>query len=181
MLAERFYRLSINLIKDRSLRLSGLTSRIYSPKKTLEQRLQHYRNLEYGLVRAVKSNYSSANYAYNSQHKHLSSVLTRNQLQTKTIYLSATIKRLWHNTPQILNDKRNQLEKQVIALQSLSPLQTLARGFATLQVPGQNKIISSVEQVDVGDEIQANLRDGYLHCNIVRKFRPFGIVSTAGS
>ncbi len=171
ILAERFYRLSINLIKDRKLRLSGLISRIYSPKKTLEQRALHYRNLEYALLRAVKSNYSSANSAYSSQHKHLSSVLARNQLQAKTIYLSATIKRLWHNTPQILNDKRNQLEKQVIALQSLSPLQTLARGFATLQVPGQNKIISSVEQVDVGDEIQANLRDGYLHCNIVRKFR----------
>ena len=171
MLAERFFRLSVNLIKDRNLRLSGLISRLHSPKKTLEQRSMHYRNLEYALIRAVKGKYSSASYAYSSQHKHLSSYLTRNLLQTKTMYLSAATKQLRQKTPELLNDKRNQLEKQVIALQTLSPLQTLARGFATLQFPGQHKIITSVEQVNAGDEIQANLRDGYLHCNIVRKYR----------
>lgn len=171
MLSERFFRISDSMIKDKVLQLSGLQSRIYSPQKTLDQRSSHCLNMQHRLLRSMKENLSSANYAYAIKHQQISHLQPENNIQNIAIKLSGLIKRLTNRMPELLQLQNGQLEKQAYALQALSPLQTLARGFATLQTPGENIIVSSVEQVKVGDELRANLHDGYLNCKIIRLHR----------
>ncbi|GBE07598.1 exodeoxyribonuclease 7 large subunit [bacterium BMS3Bbin11] len=166
ILSKRFSRLSAPLIKERQHQLIALATRIHRPDSSLGQYSQHRLNLELRLDRAIKSHISSSLFSYISQNKRLSHHLPENIVQHKSIYHGAVSKRLWAKIPELLQHRRSQLESKVFALQALSPLQTLARGFATLQILGEQKIVSSVNQVKVGDELQANLQDGYIHCKI---------------
>jgi exodeoxyribonuclease VII large subunit len=55
-------------------------------------------------------------------------------------------------------DARHDLALQVKSLDALSPLKTLARGFA--KVSKNQKLVSSVKQLASGDEIEITLSDG---------------------
>ncbi|NOY17494.1 MAG: exodeoxyribonuclease VII large subunit [Gammaproteobacteria bacterium] len=166
ILSKRFSRLSALLIKERRYQLAARVNRIHRPDRSLRQYSQDYLNLEQRRDRAIKSLISSSSLTFIYQHKRLSDHLPVHRLQHKSIYHSAVSKRLWANIPALLQYRRTQLESKVFALQALSPLQTLARGFATLQIAGEQKIVSSVNQVKVGDELQANLQDGRIRCII---------------
>ena len=171
LLSERFSRLSHRLIQDRALQFSSLLSRIHSPAQALDSRTQYCLNLQRRLFRGVKDTISSASYAHTIKQQRLSHLAPMTMIQKSTISLSGLRKRLSTRLPDLVHSKSSQLEKQAYALQALSPLQTLARGFATLQIPGDNRIVSSVDQVNIGDELQANLHNGYLQCKILRLHR----------
>jgi exodeoxyribonuclease VII large subunit len=53
---------------------------------------------------------------------------------------------------------RHQLSLQSRSLDTLSPLKTLARGFATISK--HDKLVTSVKQLSSGDEIDITLTDG---------------------
>ena len=59
---------------------------------------------------------------------------------------------------------RHQLALQSKSLDTLSPLKTLARGFAT--VVKKDKLVSSVEQLQRGDDIEITLVDGKTQARI---------------
>ena len=52
----------------------------------------------------------------------------------------------------------HRLSLQARTLDTLSPLKTLARGFAT--VSKDDQLVSSVKQLDSGDRVEIGLRDG---------------------
>ena len=53
---------------------------------------------------------------------------------------------------------RHQLSLQSRSLDTLSPLKTLARGFAT--VSKGDRLVTSVKQLSAGDDISIRLADG---------------------
>jgi exodeoxyribonuclease VII large subunit len=53
---------------------------------------------------------------------------------------------------------RHQLSLQSRSLDTLSPLKTLARGFATISK--DDKLVTSVKQLATGDNIEITLTDG---------------------
>lgn len=171
IIREKFLRLSDSVVKERRLLLSRLLSRIHRPDKVLHQHFQHCQNLHQRLMLSAGNKLTAANYSFTIQHERLSHQIPTNQLQKNSIYFYGFNKRLWNKIPELLLHKRSLMEKQVFALQALSPLQTLSRGFATLQSPGEKKIISSVDQVQINDALQANLRDGQLLCKITQIHR----------
>jgi exodeoxyribonuclease VII large subunit len=165
---ERFLRLSKTIIKERQYQLSSLASRIHRPDRTLGQHSLHCFNLQKRLMSSARNNLATTRYSYAIQHQALSHLLPTNQIKRNFIYFFGLKKRLWNKIPELLYIKRAQLESQVFALQALSPLQTLSRGYATLQIPDKQLIVSSVSQVQVDDAVQANLKDGHLLCKITQ-------------
>jgi exodeoxyribonuclease VII large subunit len=89
----------------------------------------------------------------------------------KVIHYRALEQRLWKQMPDILFGKRRQLENISYTLQTLSPLQTLSRGFSSLQTTDEKNLINSINQVKPGDSIKANLQDGQLLCTINKVVR----------
>ncbi|MEE9424161.1 MAG: exodeoxyribonuclease VII large subunit [Methylococcales bacterium] len=65
-----------------------------------------------------------------------------------------------------LQDCRNQLATNSQALQAISPLATLSRGYALVTDPVDNQIIRSAEQVSKGQRISARLGKGSLICTV---------------
>ena len=166
ILSKRFSDVSSSLVKQRQNQLIALTKRIRQPDRSLQQCSLNFNNLEKRLNRALNNCISTSTQTFLGQHKRLSRHLPENIIHNKSICHGVVSKRLWSRIPELLQHRRGQFETKVSALQALSPLQTLARGFATLQIPGELKTISSVDQVKIGDDLQANLQDGFLHCKI---------------
>lgn len=59
------------------------------------------------------------------------------------------------------------------ALDSLSPLKVLSRGYALAQTP-DGKVITGVEQTEVGSHIQLTLSDGKLGCTVTERMQTDG-------
>lgn len=72
--------------------------------------------------------------------------------------------RLLQSMQQIIKDKKQQLASASRALESISPLATLGRGYAIVSMEKVSKIIRSVKEVAVGDNLSIKLRDGEIEC-----------------
>lgn len=68
-----------------------------------------------------------------------------------------------------LEQRRGRLREVVRALSGISPLATLARGYAILQHPDSGKVIRSADEVAAGDPLDARLAEGRLHLRVERK------------
>ena len=66
---------------------------------------------------------------------------------------------------QSLLHARHNLALQAKTLDTLSPLKTLARGFATIEK--DNKLVTSVKQLNRGDEIGITLEDGKKQASVL--------------
>ncbi len=82
----------------------------------------------------------------------------------------AQLGQLEHRLNQTINSKmqdcRNQLAANSQALQAISPLATLSRGYALVTDPVDKQIIRSAEQVSTGQRISARLGKGSLICTV---------------
>lgn len=63
-----------------------------------------------------------------------------------------------------LSEYKQQLLATIAALDLVSPLATLARGYAIINK--QDKVINQVAAISPGDKITARLSDGTLHCHV---------------
>lgn len=62
--------------------------------------------------------------------------------------------------------KQQQLIDLARTLNAVSPLQTIARGYAVITSGSTGKVISSVSQTAAGEDISAQLADGRLYCTV---------------
>ncbi|TDX48258.1 exodeoxyribonuclease VII large subunit [Orenia marismortui] len=65
-----------------------------------------------------------------------------------------------------LSKKREKLESLVSNLNSLSPLNTLARGYSLTRKAEGGRAINSISQVNKDDLVEILLKDGHLLCNV---------------
>ena len=66
-----------------------------------------------------------------------------------------------------LNAQKMLLSKNITALESLNPLSVLLRGYAA--VSAGDRILGSVNDVAVGQEIDVTMADGVLNCRVLEK------------
>lgn len=85
------------------------------------------------------------------------------QLQTRLQTLSLQLQRL---ITQKLQSKRQALGLQTARLDAYSPLATLERGYALVTDQSQ-QLIKSIQQVQVNKQIQIQLQDGNVACQVL--------------
>ena len=66
-----------------------------------------------------------------------------------------------------LSSKKTELTRSVASLESLNPLSVLLRGYAAVSRGG--RIAGSVEEVEVGQDIDITMADGVLNCRVLDK------------
>lgn len=86
-----------------------------------------------------------------------------NQLQS----LSVIITRLKSTMQQVLKTKDLALKNAMRALETVSPLATLDRGYAILSLQDSDHIVRSVSDAKRGDKVQIKLQDGILKAEIL--------------
>jgi exodeoxyribonuclease VII large subunit len=66
----------------------------------------------------------------------------------------------------ILSLRTERLRGVALRLHSLSPLLTIARGFAVVRRDSDQSVVTSTHQVDVGDELTIQVTDGNIHAQV---------------
>jgi exodeoxyribonuclease VII large subunit len=95
-------------------------------------------------------------------------------LQRKSQILDDTERVLTERLESCLSTIRGRFEKAVGQLNVLSPLNTLARGFAVVSRLPEDRPVFSISELSPGDDIKSRLRDGLLFSRIsdIQKLPP---------
>jgi exodeoxyribonuclease VII large subunit len=137
----------MELIRQRQQKLDDLTHRLELAERNLLQ--QMHRRWE--TVSAAVRHYDL--------HLVLSGM--RKQLESGTAALAAIIR-------NVLLQYRVRSERLQTALESLSPLAILERGYAIV-FDSEGKLLKDPRAVNVGEEISARLARGEIHAAVTKK------------
>jgi exodeoxyribonuclease VII large subunit len=85
------------------------------------------------------------------------------ELHTRVFTVRKAMERIVQNGLKVRQDKLRYLAR---TLNAISPLETVARGYAVVTYPKSGEIITSTAQVGEGDGISAQLKDGTLECTV---------------
>ena len=105
---------------------------------------------------------------YDSRLKIAKSKVSRQGLQqvvqNKQMELDRITDRVMSGTKQRIQEKENSLMRSIARIDALSPLKVMARGFSV--VTKQDKCVTKVGHLDVGDAINVSLSDGSIDCTV---------------
>lgn len=89
-------------------------------------------------------------------------------IKDKRLLLDYQQDKLRHGLERSVAMHRRRHATACAALDSLSPLKVLSRGYALAQTE-QEAVITSVEQVETGDQLLLTLSDGSLRCHVTER------------
>ncbi len=84
-------------------------------------------------------------------------------IQDKRFLLDYQQRRLHHSRERLLGDARQRLGRIAASLDALSPFRVLSRGYSIAQNE-DGAVLSTINQVTVGDSLRVRLSDGTLTC-----------------
>ena len=85
-------------------------------------------------------------------------------IRDKVIQLDQIYDKISSRLEQNLETSKEKLSKKAAILHHISPLATISRGYSIVEK--NNKVINSIEVVDINEDINIILKDGSLECNI---------------
>lgn len=148
-------------------RLDGLGQRLKHPGKRLEEHAQRLDELDLRLRQALhrqlqlrQSHLNTARARLHARTPAHALLACRRQLET----LATQLHKALHTH---LHDATREAAHLAQRLNSVSPLNTLGRGYAILQTRNGN-IVQRSDQVQPGDPLRARLREGELLCTVDR-------------
>ncbi len=107
-----------------------------------------------------------------SERRHrLQAMSPVDRVRAASALLPQLARRLRLGMAALLTVQRQAMRATMAALDSLSPLAVLARGYSIVQTVPEGGVVKRAQDVSVGDEILARLSDGRLLCS-VRKILP---------
>lgn len=112
------------------------------------------------LIKAMQQRVVSANNRYQLATRRLPLLQYRQQVLQLEKHINVTQRQLMQASDRIVKDKQQQVAKQMQALNLVSPLNILGRGYAL--ATKDNQVIKNTSSVQVNDEITLRVNDGTL-------------------
>lgn len=142
------------------------------PGKRLQDQAQRMDELEMRLLRSIKQKIAHLNARILSQSLRLNA---RNPIQKIRLLASRESnlsQRLIAGMSTAIRHKKQYFEALAHALNTVSPLATLSRGYAIASRPEDGKILRSVNEIEVGESVITRLSEGSLICSIIGTLEP---------
>jgi len=147
-------------------RLNVFQRSLRDPRKAIEASLFRLDELEVrirrGLFNTLRHQAQRLRHARESL-RHRSPLERLHRLGTQTQELT---KRLELQAGFYLRQKRNRLESLLTALDGLSPLAILSRGYSITRKLPEMRLIKKAQEVDPGARVQVRLHQGALICRV---------------
>ncbi|HTN44344.1 MAG TPA: exodeoxyribonuclease VII large subunit [Nitrospiria bacterium] len=147
-------------------RLNVFQRALRDPRKSIEAHLLRLDELEgrirRGLFNTLRQQAQRLRHARESL-RHRSPVDRLHRLGTQTQELT---KRFELQAGYYLRQKRNRLESLLTALDGLSPLAILSRGYSITRKLPELGLIKKAQEVDPGERVQVRLHQGALICRV---------------
>lgn len=162
---QRLQQAQRRLLMHSSQQLTRLNARLQlqHPRQQLQQQAQQLDQLQARLNRAVRQQLNKAQQRLSQSQLRLSHQHPAQHLQGNRLALQALQQRLQTHMQSRLSRSEHQLALAGSRLNAISPLATLARGYSiTQQQNSDMAVITSAEQVQVGDTLRTRLAKGEL-------------------
>lgn len=161
---QRLCHLSLNLIRQHQRVIEHLEKYFCKPERLLLEYNQMIDLFEAQLVRLIKTKFERS-----SQHLQLIKIKLHHlsptvRLKAQTELVNACQKTIILFMKQYLHEARQRLSNTSRMLNTVSPLQTLERGYSITIAAGH--VVESVEQVKPNDEIKIEVKNGFLECTV---------------
>lgn len=88
-------------------------------------------------------------------------------IENRRLFIDGLEDTLLYNFKNILNQYNSRFSSDLAKLDALSPLKVLARGYSVAEING--KVLSTIDDANVGDTITLKLSDGKLNCMVESK------------
>ena len=137
------------------------------PSQQLQQRTQRCDELDLRLQRAMQLSASKANNYLSNLQLRLRNLSPQREITRRRERITLCHNRLVQNLNAIVETTRARLESNLRALQTISPLNTLARGYAIVQKP-DGEVITSTGQLEPEQQIEVRVSDGRAGATINR-------------
>ncbi|NPU94643.1 MAG: exodeoxyribonuclease VII large subunit [Gammaproteobacteria bacterium] len=146
-------------------RLQWLTRQLKHPGKRLEEHAQRLDELDLRLRQSIQRQLQLQQSHLNTARARLQShtpvhalLACRRQLETLSGSLQKAMQARLHSEGRDIGHLAQRLN-------TVSPLNTLGRGYSILQTPGGD-VVQNTQQVQPGDSLRARLRQGELRCTV---------------
>lgn len=171
-LAERKYRLlavtrQVLERKERSLEQLKQHLILNGPKHQLEQQMERTDYFSERLNNAFSKQIFVKQTAFDRLNDRLHYYHPNKEIELQKEQMTLRLQALDKAMKQLLKDKQQSLFRQVDALEHLSPLSLLKRGFGVTYK--ENTLVKSVQELEVGDNIQVKMQGGHIDALITAK------------
>ncbi|MCM3566665.1 exodeoxyribonuclease VII large subunit [Neobacillus mesonae] len=137
------------------------------PQRLYEQKLEQVDKLTELLVRGSSRLTLLKKDQYETLYKRLQQKNPKAVLHEASVRTERVQKELKRSMEQILTKKETDFKRVISTLQALSPLKIMERGYS-LAYNAENRLVKSIDQVKVDDQVQIQLTDGSLICKVDR-------------
>lgn len=158
---RRIVRTLLQMQRHRFERSVGVMREMRFRVQSHAQRLDELRD---GLTRALTDRLTLLHRRMVERQHILLGEGPRGKIQTALVLVPQLWKRLEHETRRGLMSRRQSVASYMAALDALSPLAILNRGYSVLQAMPSGQIVRRASEVAVGEVVQARLAEGRLLC-----------------
>jgi exodeoxyribonuclease VII large subunit len=148
-------------------RLTNLSQRLLAaePKRRLQQQQQRLDELQLRLNNSIARRLINTSQQQQYLAKSMRQLAPTKMLAQQQQLVANLSQRLINGQKLKLRQQKQQLAAVVGKLDTVSPLATLARGYS-ISFTADNKILTSIEQLAVGDSVTTQLANGSYVANI---------------
>ncbi len=150
------------LFRVRSHQLESLQKRLVDPQRKLQDLAVKNDDLVDRLQRAIKNYFQQKSHHVQILHQKLGD--PHELLKTAEFNLQKNEMRLQSSFEKLLSLKKFRWEKNVAALESLSPLKVVDRGYSLVTANGQ--VVKTTGQLKVGQQIEIRLAQGQVEAEV---------------
>ena len=150
-------------------RITNLIKRIRHPGDKLREIGQKVDYLETALIQEMHQKVSFKKNQLNLTQLSLQQNSPQNKVKEAKVYLQNASKDLLKAFKLKVERKRKLLGELVATIEAVSPLSVLARGYSIISTEPEGKILSSSNQVKVGQTISAVLNKGSIKAEVKSK------------
>lgn len=167
---ERKVRLSraiMNKVKVERIHLKKITNSyaLRSPKRLYIQKLEKVDRLHESLKREMVRMISKKNEQRIMVTNRLQRTSPREMIKQKNCEIKKLQKDLQKGMAIKIDTKKHQFSSMIQTLNALNPLAIMDRGYS-LAYNEDGSIVKSIQKINKGDNIQVNLQDGTLSCQV---------------
>ena len=150
-------------------RITNLIKRIRHPGDKLREIGQKVDYLETALIQEMHQKVSFKKNQLNLSQLSLQQNSPQNKVKEAKVYLQNASKDLLKAFNLKIERKRKLLGELVATIEAVSPLSVLARGYSIISSEPEGKILSSSDQVEIGQTISAVLNKGSIKAEVKSK------------
>ncbi len=150
---------------DTSLRVLGET------RFRMQAQAQRLDELSDALLRSLTERLTLLHRGMAERHHALLTRSPQSRIRTSFVLLPQLCKRLEQEARRGLIHRRQSVEAYMTALDALSPLDILKRGYSVIQTVPSGQIVRRASEVAVGEVLHARLAEGRLLC-LVKEVLP---------